>query len=113
MAAQAFADKAGWLPTHERMAVLRKTSALLEANRDRFALMIAREGGKPLPDAIIEVTRAIDGILNAADELRNFGGKEIPMGLLAASADRWGVLARPRSQSAWLRRYRLSTIRLI
>lgn len=89
MAAQAFADKAGWLPTHERMAVLRKTSALLEANRDRFALMIAREGGKPLPDAIIEVTRAIDGILNAADELRNFGGKEIPMGLTAASANRW------------------------
>ncbi len=48
MAAQAFADKAGWLPTHERMAVLRKTSALLEVNRDRFALMIAREGGEPI-----------------------------------------------------------------
>ncbi|MHC1550863.1 aldehyde dehydrogenase family protein [Phyllobacterium sp. K27] len=89
MAAQAFADKAGWLPTHERMAVLRKASALLEANRDRFAIMIAREGGKPLPDAIVEVTRAIDGLLNAADELRNFGGKEIPMGLTAASANRW------------------------
>ncbi|EJN02307.1 aldehyde dehydrogenase family protein [Phyllobacterium sp. YR531] len=89
LAAAAFADKAGWLPTHERMAILRKTSALLETNRDRFALMIAREGGKPLPDAIIEVTRAIDGLLNAADELRNFGGKEIPMGLTAASGNRW------------------------
>ncbi|MEP7453461.1 aldehyde dehydrogenase family protein [Phyllobacterium sp. SB3] len=88
-AAQAFADKSGWLPTHERMAVLRKVSASLEANRDRFALMIAREGGKPLPDAVIEVTRAIDGLLNAADELRNFGGKEIPMGLTAASTNRW------------------------
>lgn len=89
LAAQAFADKSGWLPTHERMAILRKVSALLEANRDRFAVMIAREGGKPLPDAIIEVTRAIDGLLNAADELRNFGGKEIPMGLTAASTSRW------------------------
>jgi acyl-CoA reductase-like NAD-dependent aldehyde dehydrogenase len=94
LAAQAFADKAGWLPTHERMAVLRKASALLEANRDRFAIMIAREGGKPLPDAIIEVTRAIDGLMNAADEMRNFGGKEIPMGLTATSANRWAFTTR-------------------
>lgn len=89
LAAKAFADKSGWLLPHEKMAILRKVSALLETNRDRFAIMIAREGGKPLPDAIIEVTRAIDGLLNAADELRNFGGKEIPMGLTAASTNRW------------------------
>jgi acyl-CoA reductase-like NAD-dependent aldehyde dehydrogenase len=89
LAASAFADKGGWLPAHERMAVLRKTSALLEVNRDRFAMMIAREGGKPFPDAVVEVTRAIDGLQNAADELRNFGGKEIPMGLTAASTGRW------------------------
>jgi acyl-CoA reductase-like NAD-dependent aldehyde dehydrogenase len=89
VAAKALADRDGWLPAHRRIAILRKTSALLEANRDRFATMIAREGGKPLPDAIVEVTRAIDGLLNAADELRNFGGKEIPMGLTAASANRW------------------------
>lgn len=71
------------------MAILRKASALLQENRDRFAMMIASEGGKPLTDAIIEVTRGIDGLVNAADELRNFGGKEIPMGLTAASANRW------------------------
>jgi acyl-CoA reductase-like NAD-dependent aldehyde dehydrogenase len=89
VAAKAFADRDGWLPAHQRMAVLRRTSELLQQNRDRFAMMIAREGGKPLTDAIIEVTRAIDGLVNAADELRNFGGKEIPMGLTAASANRW------------------------
>lgn len=89
VAAKAFADRDGWLPAHQRMAVLRRASELLQQNRDRFALMIAREGGKPLTDAIIEVTRAIDGLVNAADELRNFGGKEIPMGLTAASANRW------------------------
>lgn len=88
-AAKAFADRDGWLPAHQRLAILRKASALLQENRDRFAMMIAREGGKPLTDAIIEVTRGIDGLLNAADELRNFGGKEISMGLTAASANRW------------------------
>jgi len=89
VAAKAFADRDGWLPAHQRMAILRKASTLLQENRDRFAMMIAREGGKPLTDAIIEVTRGIDGLVNAADELRNFGGKEIPMGLTAASANRW------------------------
>lgn len=87
-AAKAFADRDGWLPAYQRMAILRKTSELLHDNRDRFAMTIAREGGKPLADAIIEVTRAIDGLVNAADEIRNFGGKEIPMGLTAASLNR-------------------------
>ncbi|KAA0697287.1 aldehyde dehydrogenase family protein [Neorhizobium sp. P12A] len=88
IAAKAFSDRDAWMPAHQRMAILRKASELLQNNRDRFAVMIAREGGKPLTDAIIEVTRAIDGLVNAADELRNFGGKEIPMGLTAASVNR-------------------------
>lgn len=87
-AAKAFADREGWLPAYQRMAILRKASELLHDNRDRFAMTIAREGGKPLADAIVEVTRAIDGLINAADEIRNFGGKEIPMGLTAASLNR-------------------------
>ncbi len=89
IAARTFADRDGWLPAHRRIAILRRVSELLSENRDRFAVMIAREGGKPLTDAIIEVSRGIDGLVNAADELRNFGGKEIPMGLTAASMNRW------------------------
>jgi acyl-CoA reductase-like NAD-dependent aldehyde dehydrogenase len=53
VAAKAFADRDGWLPAHQRIAILRKVSALLERDRDRFAMMIAREGGKPLADAIV------------------------------------------------------------
>ena len=34
-------------------------------------------------------TRAIDGVHNAADELRTFAGREIPMGLSAAAENRW------------------------
>jgi acyl-CoA reductase-like NAD-dependent aldehyde dehydrogenase len=84
-----FRDRDGWLKPHERIAILRRLAALVEGRRDHLALQIAREGGKPLPDALVEVNRAVDGIMNAADELRNLAGREIPMGLTAASTGRW------------------------
>ncbi|MGE6696654.1 aldehyde dehydrogenase family protein [Hyphomonas sp. NPDC076900] len=89
-----FRDRGGWLQPHQRIAVLRKLAALMEGKRDHFAMQIAREGGKPLPDAIIETNRAIDGVHNAADELRNFAGREIPMGLSAAAENRWAFTTR-------------------
>lgn len=82
-------DRDGWLKPHQRIAILRKLAALMEGSRDHFAMQIAREGGKPLSDALIETNRAIDGVHNAADELRNFAGREIPMGLSAAAENRW------------------------
>ncbi|MCP3464060.1 MULTISPECIES: aldehyde dehydrogenase family protein [unclassified Bradyrhizobium] len=87
-------DRDGWLATHARIAVLRRAAGLLDGRRDHFARQIAREGGKPLTDAIIEVTRAIDGLHCAADELRTFAGREIPMGLTAASSRRWAFTTR-------------------
>ncbi len=93
-AERAFNDRDGWLQPHQRMAILRKLAALMDARRDHLALQIAREGGKPLPDAIVETTRAIDGVHNAADELRTFSGREIPMGLSAASEGRWAFTTR-------------------
>lgn len=88
-AERAFRDRDGWLKPHERVAILHRLAALMEGKRDHLAMQIAREGGKPLPDAIVETNRAIDGVHNAADELRNFAGREIPMGLSAAAENRW------------------------
>jgi acyl-CoA reductase-like NAD-dependent aldehyde dehydrogenase len=93
-AQRVFRDRDGWLKPHQRMAILRRLAGLLDAKRDHLAMQIAREGGKPLPDAIVEVTRAIDGVHNAADELRNFAGREIPMGLSPAAVDRWAFTTR-------------------
>ena len=87
-ATRVFRDRNGWLPVHERVGVLRRLAALMEKRRDHFSRLIAREGGKPLTDAIVETTRAIDGVRNAAEELRNFAGREIPMGLTPASTGR-------------------------
>lgn len=57
-------------------------------------MLIAREGGKPYSDALVETDRAIDGIHNSADLLRTRGGIEIPMGLTPASENRraWTIL---------------------
>lgn len=91
---QVFRDRDGWLKPHRRIAILRRLAALMEGKRDHLAMQIAREGGKPLPDAIVETNRAIDGVHNAADELRNFAGREIPMGLSAAAENRWAFTTR-------------------
>ena len=93
-AERVFRDRDGWLKPHQRIAILRKLAALMDAKRDHLAMQIAREGGKPLPDAIVETNRAIDGVHNAADELRNFAGREIPMGLSAAGEGRWAFTTR-------------------
>ena len=96
-AERVFKDRDGWLKPHQRVAILRRLAALMEDRRDHLALQIAREGGKPLADAIVETTRAIDGVHNAADELRNFAGREIPMGLSAAAENRWAFTTKEPS----------------
>lgn len=83
-----FQDRAAWLKTHERSAILQRAAALLRERRQHFAELIALEGGKPLTDALVEVDRGVDGIMNAASELRNFAGREIPMGFTPASDGR-------------------------
>lgn len=83
-----FADRTSWLKPFERIAILRKLAALLEGKREHFGLQIAREGGKPLTDALVEVDRAIDGVRTAAEVLRVAGGREIPMGRTPASSNR-------------------------
>jgi acyl-CoA reductase-like NAD-dependent aldehyde dehydrogenase len=87
-AAKLFADRSARLQPHQRIAILRKLSVLMEGKREHFGRQIAREGGKPLTDALIEVDRAIDGVRNAVDVLRTASGREIPMGLTPASVDR-------------------------
>src|SRR5258706_15537378 len=88
-AARVMRERDAWLKPHQRSAILQRTAGLLEARQTQFARLIAQEGGKPLTDAAAEVLRAIDGLRNAADELRNFAGREIPMGLTRASEGRW------------------------
>lgn len=82
-------DRDGWLEHDQRLAILQKLSGLVAAEAEDFALLIAREGGKPLTDARVEVARAIDGISLAAKELLHvMRGEEIPMGHTQATRGR-------------------------
>lgn len=88
-AAQAlFSNRARHLPLHERIAILEKVAARVEREQASFAMMIAEEGGKPLRDARVEVTRAIAGIRMAAATVSEHRGNVIPLGQQASSAGR-------------------------
>lgn len=88
-AVSAFSNRTNRLPAFKRLEILHRLARLVERDYEIFALLIAREGGKPLIDARIETTRAINGIIGAASELEHQAGREIPMGLTAASQNRW------------------------
>ena len=84
-------DRSKWLSAEKRIDVLSKLSVLMEENAERLILLSAREGGKPLNDTKAEMARAIDGIKNCVECIRNNHGEEIPMGLNAASMNRLAV----------------------
>lgn len=80
-----YQNRTAWLPAHKRIEILRRLARLVERDFEIFALLIAREGGKPLIDARIEAARAVNGLDGAAGELEHLAGAEIPMGLTPAS----------------------------
>ncbi|MGB5305118.1 MAG: aldehyde dehydrogenase family protein [Gammaproteobacteria bacterium] len=86
-----FRNRKTWLSRAERIDILHNTAALMRAQRDELALAAAAEGGKPLMDSRVEVDRAIDGIDNCIECLRTSAGREIPMGINAASMGRLAV----------------------
>ncbi len=87
-------NRKSWLPAHQRIEVLRHLAQLVQRDFEIFAVLIAREGGKPLSDARIEVARAVNGIAGAAGELEHLAGVEIPMGLTPAAENRLAFTTR-------------------
>jgi len=83
-----FSDKSQWLKPEQRIAILEKTAEIMSSQIDDLTRLAASEGGKPYMDSKVEVIRAIDGVKNAIECIRNDSGREIPMNLNAASAGR-------------------------
>ena len=81
-----YRHQAEWLSIPERTKILKKTAAIMTQRSAELAHLIADEGGKPLIDARVEVSRAIDGIELCIKELSHLSGREIPMGLTPAGA---------------------------
>ena len=87
-ATDAFADKSQWLDAETRIAILEKTGKLMREHYDDLVMLAVQEGGKPLADSRVEMTRAIDSIKSCVECIRSDSGREIPMQLNAASSNR-------------------------
>ncbi len=87
-------DKKKWLPVAERVAILQRFNALLEAQAEAIARLAADEGGKPLIDSRVEVARAIQGVKIAIHHIEQLNGTQIPMALNASSLNRMAYTLR-------------------
>jgi acyl-CoA reductase-like NAD-dependent aldehyde dehydrogenase len=83
-----YRNRAGWLPLHQRVAILERLAVLMAQHQEVLAIEAAREGGKPLADSRVEITRAIDGVRLCIEHIRGHAGDVIAMGTTAASAGR-------------------------
>ena len=81
-------DRRCWLPLHTRITILEKTAQIMTQDQDQLATEAAREGGKPLVDSKVEVSRAIDGIHLCIETLKTDQGDVIPTGMSITSAQR-------------------------
>jgi len=93
-ASRLFHDRSRWLPASQRIEILEKTAAIMTERAETLALEAAREGGKPLIDSKVEVTRAIDSIRICVDCLRGSAGEAVPMGSNAASTGKLAFTTR-------------------
>ena len=93
-ASQLFQDKGQWLSAAARIEILERLADLMAEQAERLADIALSEGGKPLIDTRVEVARAIDGIKNCVECIRGESGREIPMRLNPASANRLAFTTR-------------------
>lgn len=88
VAARLARQRQHYLPLSQRLDILQNTARLMTAQAEELAMLAASEGGKPLLDSRVEVSRAIEGIQLCIEALRQDGGYVVPMNLNPASAGR-------------------------
>ncbi|WDL97581.1 aldehyde dehydrogenase family protein [Alicyclobacillus sp. ALC3] len=82
------------LSSYERYEILQKTAALLKEHHDEIALLIAKEGGKPLRDAKAEVSRAIQTVIVSSEEGKRVHGETLPLDAAPGSKNKVGLFIR-------------------
>ena len=82
------------LPAYERGRILREISAGIKARREELGVIMAKEAGKPIRDALIEVDRAVITFRLGAEEAERMVGETIPLDLNPASKGRVGITRR-------------------
>ncbi len=83
-----FRDRDTWPSIPERVGVLERTAELMSGQAEALAKLAASEGGKPLADSVVEVTRAIDGMRLCVETLRADRGTVVPIAATTATLGR-------------------------
>jgi len=83
-------DRTAWLPRHRRITILEQTASLMQRDFDRLVQIAASEGGKPFPDTVVEVKRAIESVRLAAASAAHDEGEVVPLNNSAMTAGRVG-----------------------
>jgi diguanylate cyclase (GGDEF)-like protein len=82
------------LKAYERANILARLAAAMEKQREELALLMTLESGKPIKDARVEVDRAILSLSTSAAEATRIYGEVLPLDVMAASSDRFGITHR-------------------
>jgi len=88
------ADACRKMPAFERAAVLRRIADALEKDIEGFTGLLAREAGKPVSQARLEVDRAVFVFRDAAEEATRIEGEVLPLDVLPMGTGRLGLTRR-------------------
>ena len=83
-----------YMPAYDRAACLRTIADGLERERTALATLVAREAGKPVTQAALEVERAIFVFRDGAEEATRIGGEVLPLDVLPPGRGRLGLTRR-------------------
>jgi acyl-CoA reductase-like NAD-dependent aldehyde dehydrogenase len=78
------------LTPFERYEILLGTARLVREQAEEFARLIVAEAGKPIRDARVEVTRAVQTLTLCAEEAKRLGGEVVPFEATPGSENRVG-----------------------
>lgn len=92
-AARRAADR-GPLPPYQRYEILKRAGELLAERAEEFARTIAAEGGKPLKEARVEVSRAIQTLTLSGEEAKRIHGEGVPVEAAPGSENRMAFTIR-------------------
>ena len=87
-------DACRHMPAYERAACLRRIADELEARGAEFADLLAREAGKPIAQAWLELERAVFVFRDGAEEATRIGGDVLPLDVLPAGRGWIGLTRR-------------------
>jgi acyl-CoA reductase-like NAD-dependent aldehyde dehydrogenase len=82
------------LANHERAELLLRIAEEVKKNQDELARLICAETGKPIKEARVEASRAVNTLTAAAHEARQLHGEVVPMDFAAVGSGRMAITIR-------------------